>query len=225
MEILVKNKSTKIRLLDAAESLFADKGISGTSLRNIIAEAGTNIASVHYHFGSKEELIKEVYSRRMKPIIEERKKLLDEIDFLQDKDQVLENVIIAFIKPILSIHQGVNKDKKILLKLLEKTFSEKDDFKKIIISNSDNINRIFLQKFQDLFPELHKIELIWRFKFIFGVVLSSARLFPDSSIFEIKNFDKMDVQFHLDRIVPFLVAGFNAPVVKNSLREKETNEI
>ncbi len=221
----MKDKSTKIRLLDAAESLFADKGISGTSLRNIIAEAGTNIASVHYHFGSKEELIKEVYSRRLKPIIEERKKLLDEIDFRQNKDQVLKNVIIAFIKPMLMVHLGVHKDKKIFLKLMEKVLSEKDDLKKIIISNFENTNRTFLQKFQDLFPELHKVDLIWRFKFIFGVVLASARLFPNSSVFEVKNPDAMDVQFHLDRIVPFLVAGFNAPVVNNSLREKETNEI
>ncbi|MGH9896848.1 MAG: helix-turn-helix domain-containing protein, partial [bacterium] len=44
---------TERRLLLAAERLFADRGIDAVSLRAIMAAAGTNVASVHYHFGSK----------------------------------------------------------------------------------------------------------------------------------------------------------------------------
>ena len=38
---------TKDRILAAAESLFARQGFSATSLRNVIAEAGVNLAAVH----------------------------------------------------------------------------------------------------------------------------------------------------------------------------------
>ena len=48
--------NTKDRILDAAERLFAHKGIEATSLRNITAEAGVNLAAVNYHFQSKEAL-------------------------------------------------------------------------------------------------------------------------------------------------------------------------
>jgi hypothetical protein len=41
---------TKERILDTAERLFAEQGYAATSLRGIIAEAGVNLAAVHYHF-------------------------------------------------------------------------------------------------------------------------------------------------------------------------------
>ena len=49
---------TKERILDTAERLFATQGYAATSLRGIIAEAGVNLAAVHYHFHSKEALWK-----------------------------------------------------------------------------------------------------------------------------------------------------------------------
>ena len=43
--------STKTKILDAAEILFADKGFNGTSLREITSQAEVNLAAVNYHFG------------------------------------------------------------------------------------------------------------------------------------------------------------------------------
>ena len=53
------------RLLDAAEKLFCEKGYEGTSVRDITAEAGCNIAAVIYHFGGKERLYQEMFRRRL----------------------------------------------------------------------------------------------------------------------------------------------------------------
>ena len=49
---------TRRDLLLAAERLFAQQGFQGASLRAITQEAGANLASVNYHFGSKEGLIR-----------------------------------------------------------------------------------------------------------------------------------------------------------------------
>ena len=49
-------KSTKARLLGAAEEVFAAKGFEGASTREIAARAGVNISSLHYHWESKERL-------------------------------------------------------------------------------------------------------------------------------------------------------------------------
>ena len=59
--------STKSKILDAAEYLFADKGFNGTSLREITSLAEVNLAAVNYHFGSKKELIKTAYLRTQRP--------------------------------------------------------------------------------------------------------------------------------------------------------------
>ncbi len=48
------------RLLDAAGELFAEKGFRLAGTREICQRAGTDIAAIHYHFGSKEKLYEAV---------------------------------------------------------------------------------------------------------------------------------------------------------------------
>jgi len=47
---------TRERILTAAGELFAARGVRGATMREIAARAGANLASAHYHFGSKEGL-------------------------------------------------------------------------------------------------------------------------------------------------------------------------
>lgn len=69
--------TTKDRILDAAERLFARDGFDATSLRAITAEAKVNLAAVNYHFQSKEALVQAVIGRRLGPINVRRLELLD----------------------------------------------------------------------------------------------------------------------------------------------------
>jgi AcrR family transcriptional regulator len=55
---------TRAAILDAAERLYADRGFSDVTLRDIVAAAGVNLAAVNYHFGSKDELIAELFVTR-----------------------------------------------------------------------------------------------------------------------------------------------------------------
>ena len=48
--------STRQRIIAAACKAFTDYGYEHTTIRQIVALAGTNIASINYHFGSKEAL-------------------------------------------------------------------------------------------------------------------------------------------------------------------------
>lgn len=52
------------RLLDSAERLFSEQGYHGASLRDITRLASVRLAAVNHHFGSKEQLFREVVSRR-----------------------------------------------------------------------------------------------------------------------------------------------------------------
>ena len=55
---------TRASILDAAERLYAERGFSDVTLRDIVAAAGVNLAAVNYHFGSKDELIAELFVTR-----------------------------------------------------------------------------------------------------------------------------------------------------------------
>jgi AcrR family transcriptional regulator len=52
--------ATRARVLDAATRLFAERGFHGTTVRDIATAARANVASGHYHFGSKRDLYVEV---------------------------------------------------------------------------------------------------------------------------------------------------------------------
>jgi len=72
---------TRIRLIEVAERLFAERGVNGVSLREIGAAAGQrNTGAVRYHFGSKEGLLDAVFRHRMEPINERRLEMLDALD-------------------------------------------------------------------------------------------------------------------------------------------------
>jgi AcrR family transcriptional regulator len=52
--------ATRRRILAAAGALFAERGFRGATMRAIAQRAGVNLASAHYHFGSKQDLYLEV---------------------------------------------------------------------------------------------------------------------------------------------------------------------
>ena len=95
-----EQQDTRDRLLDAAQRLFVQHGIDATSLRAITTEADANLASVNYHFGSKEELIYEVFARHLTPLNRARVSLLDDLETnAQDQRLPLETILEAFLKP------------------------------------------------------------------------------------------------------------------------------
>lgn len=53
-------RDTRQRVIDAASELFAERGFHGTKVRDIAQRAKVNLASSHYHFGSKETLYLDV---------------------------------------------------------------------------------------------------------------------------------------------------------------------
>ena len=94
--------STKERILNVAERLFAKQGFPSTSLRDITTEASVNLASVNYHFGSKEALLGALLDRRFRPMNELRLKFLDtlESDAAETGKRIAVNdVVRAFLAP------------------------------------------------------------------------------------------------------------------------------
>lgn len=54
----------QVKLMEAAEKLFAAKGFEGTSVRDIAETAGVNLAMISYYFGSKEKLMEAMFLYR-----------------------------------------------------------------------------------------------------------------------------------------------------------------
>jgi len=92
---------TERRLLLAAESLFAERGIDAVSLRAIMAAAGANVASVHYHFGSKDALVRALIKERGGQVSARRNELLDDLERADELN--VQMLAEAFVRPVLEM--------------------------------------------------------------------------------------------------------------------------
>jgi AcrR family transcriptional regulator len=55
-----RSQDTRQRLLEAAGEVFAERGFRDATIQEICRRADANIAAVHYHFGDKEQLYREL---------------------------------------------------------------------------------------------------------------------------------------------------------------------
>jgi len=98
------------RLLDAAEELFCERGFEGTSVRELAASAGCNIASVNYYFGGKEKLYTEVWRRHLRLMRDARVASIDKIMSQSQAPPRLEDLLRsyanAFIEPLVGESRG-----------------------------------------------------------------------------------------------------------------------
>jgi AcrR family transcriptional regulator len=99
--------TTKEKLLDAAERLFAEKGFEGASIRDLAAAADVNIAAVNYHFQGKDNLYSEVIMRRF---VGQRDATLAALETLREEtggqpalDRIIETLVGQHVTGALAI--------------------------------------------------------------------------------------------------------------------------
>jgi AcrR family transcriptional regulator len=73
-------KDTKEAIMDAGEIVMAEHGVDGASIRAIVTMAGANTAAIHYHFGSRDGLIKAMLARHGRSTSERRLEMIREFD-------------------------------------------------------------------------------------------------------------------------------------------------
>lgn len=160
--------STKDRILGAAEELFAQFGFSGTSLRQVTSRADVNIAAVNYHFGSKENLVNEVFRRRMDDMSSQRMKALNAA--VQEHPGELEPILAAFVEPALALAQDRHGGGA-FVRVLARAYAEKNDsLRKFLSDHYGHVLREFAKAIAADMPELSKEALYWRLDFLAGAL-------------------------------------------------------
>ena len=73
----IKDDNSKARILEAATSLFAQKGFDGTSIREICKKANVNLCMISYYWGGKQELYNGIIENLLEKQIEYSGNFLD----------------------------------------------------------------------------------------------------------------------------------------------------
>jgi AcrR family transcriptional regulator len=200
--------STKQRILGAAEELFARHGFAGASLRQVTSAANVNLAAVNYHFGSKENLINEVFRRRLDELNAER---LQALQAVQQKPQwQLEDVLEAFIRPALALSLD-RQGGAAFVRVLARAYAEHNErLRKFLSDNYGHVLKEFASAFGKLLPDLGKEELYWRLD-----IVSGALTYAMADFGVIKRRNNVSEHSHHDlaalHLVKFAAAGLRDP--------------
>lgn len=99
----VRGVATRQRMLDAAERLFAERGIEAVPLRDISLAAGQrNHTAVRYHFGNRDQIVKAIMETRGAESEASRAGIVAEM-MLGTTAATVADVVGAFVRP-LAIH-------------------------------------------------------------------------------------------------------------------------
>jgi AcrR family transcriptional regulator len=163
---------TKTAILDAAENLFVEQGFEGASLRSVTAVANVNIAAIHYHFGSKDALVKAVLARRLSPINQER---LDRLEALESSaggaDLQLEDILRALFEPALKMSGFGDGGNNNVARLIGRIFSEPShSLQSFLKERFHVVFEKYTAALRSVLPELPDVDFFWRVHFMMGAM-------------------------------------------------------
>ena len=217
------NSDTRERILDVAERQFMANGYEATSMRMITSTAEVNLASVNYHFGSKEGLLRDVFRRRLIWLNRERLVAIDALEQQANGAPIKPSQVLeAFFGTLLRIGEDETLGGMTFLRLLGRTLTNPSEFIRTFFANeySEVIERYKLALFRAL-PDVPKAEIVWRLHFMLGSMsyaLAGTDILHVITGLEIADIsgkdasNKSEAKRLSERLMPFLLGGLRAPL-------------
>ena len=120
-------QSPQAKILDAAETAFADGGYNGASMRDIVRGAGVNLATVYYYFGSKNGLMEAVLKRRFGPLRQEHLDILEQFERdAKGRPLSVEKILEAMLMPPLRLLAAPAAKRQAVTRLMGRIVVEPD---------------------------------------------------------------------------------------------------
>lgn len=205
-----KEAATKAAVFAAAERLFALNGFQNVSVRDITAEARVNLASVNYHFGSKDALLFEIFRRRTAELNRERARMLHMAADRRGGEPTVREILAALFEPPLR-WSNPGHERRISVQFIIRARSEGTEAMREALRTDVSHLRRFADALIRALPALPREEVYWRLHFALGMIHNNR----------FAEFDRLhalsdgltresDVDALLKRMLDFAEAGFLA---------------
>lgn len=211
-------KSTKEALLDAAEALFAEHGIGGTTVRMIAGAAKANVAAVSFHFGSLRGLQRAVLLRRFGPIVEARMAALRALQERagagprgRERRPDAVEILHAWLAPVLAMSASSDPGEIAFVRFLSRTLIEPSpEYAELLRGELAPHTRAFFEAWCAALPDLLPEEVANRVDFVVGAL---GHAFADSSrrAAYLGEAAARDLGRLTPQLLAFLEAGLTAP--------------
>ncbi len=166
------NEQTRARLMVAAMDLVARHGIRGTTVRDLAQAAGTNLAAVNYHYGSKQELMSEAITRIMLPVNRRRMEMLAAAPRdPQTGGMAVRDILACLFRPVLESPVGPDGVRPYLRVLYHYRAEANAQANALIRETFEEAGRHFVDELVRALPHLSRAEVIWRYELARGGIL------------------------------------------------------
>jgi AcrR family transcriptional regulator len=166
---------TRSAILAAAERLYAERGFSDVTLRDIVAEANVNLAAVNYHFGSKDELIAELFVTRSIALNRER---LSELRAAEDAGggrTDIHAILRALVGPTLRGCLGPENQRSTAARFMIRVSIESvPPIRRIRNREIDHLRK-FIAAMARALPGTGPVELYWGLHFALAMAQQTVR--------------------------------------------------
>ncbi len=162
----VRTATTEQRLVAAAEWLFAERGVGAVSLRTVMQAAGTNVAAIHYHFGSKEGLLDAVLRGRLDQVTGERNAVLRT---LSEVDITAHDLARAFVQPVVAVLESGGEH---WIRLVGRLLTTGGEGLGVISESFFERNAAFVERLEHLSPGVDRRTLNFRLTQAMNVTLT-----------------------------------------------------
>ncbi|MCC5861411.1 MAG: TetR family transcriptional regulator [Gammaproteobacteria bacterium] len=202
-------QTTRERILDAAEKLFADRGFHGVSVREIAREAGVDVALVNYHCGRKSDLFETVFLRRAETLNSERLAMLKACrDAAAPAPPALEDIIDAFTHPLLNRSAHGGPGWKRYFALVAQVNNSPELAPIGMTKYFDPLVQEFIAALREALPEAAEEDIFWSYHFLSGALTltfaETGRIDQLSGgVCRSSDLDSVHA-----RLVPYTAAGF-----------------
>lgn len=207
----MSSDQTRQTILDVAETLFAELGYDACSLRTLTQRAHVNLAAVHYHFGSKEDLARAVISRRLQPCNEERLRRLDlAVTAAAPRAPAPRDILRALLEPPLRLAAEPNCQSA--CQMFGRLIAEQPPFVRDYLTEQFRpVLRRFAEALAAALPQLTPEELFWRLHFVVGAMAHTMQHARLLAALTDGLCDPSDIDALVDRLTVFATAGCGAP--------------
>ena len=208
---------TRSSILAAAERLYADRGFGDVTLRDIVAEASVNLAAVNYHFGSKDELIAELFVTRSLATNRERLNELRAAEEHGGGRAPIEQIFRALVGPTLRGCLGPSSEGSTAARFMIRASIESvPPIRRIKNREVDHLRK-FIAAMRRALPGRDDVDLYWALNFALAMSHHTIREKERLTKLSEGRCDLNDVDDIIDRVVSVSVmalAGSEAPAKK-----------
>jgi AcrR family transcriptional regulator len=210
---------TRTAILAAAERLYADRGFGDVTLRDIVAEANVNLAAVNYHFGSKDELIAELFVTRSLALNKERLRELREAEEAGDGRADISEVLRALVGPTLRGCLGPENQRSTPARFMIRVSIESVPAIRRIRNREIDHLRKFIAAMRRSLPDRSEVELYWGLHFALAMAQQTVRDSERLAKLSEGKCDVDDVDDVIDRVVDVAVLGLTARPAERKLAD------